>query len=52
VDTFTFLELLHNTFNFFTDDVLFSMLQNYLSIFLFCDRFFTGARTCMVTNQI
>jgi hypothetical protein len=39
-DTFVIVELSHDTFTFFTDDILFSMLQNYLTIYLFCDRFF------------
>jgi hypothetical protein len=39
-DTFVFVELLHDT-NFFINDVLFSMLQNYLNIFLFYDQKFS-----------
>jgi hypothetical protein len=48
-NTFTFIELSHDTFTLFIDDVLFSMLQNYPGIFLFCDRIFAHAHTCMVT---
>jgi hypothetical protein len=44
-DTFSFVGLSHDIF---TDDILFSMLQNYLDIFLFCDRFLR----CMVTSII
>jgi hypothetical protein len=32
-DTFVFVELLYDTFILFIDDVLFSMLQNYIGIF-------------------
>jgi hypothetical protein len=32
----------YDTFIFFTDDILFSMLQNYLDIFLLCDQIFTS----------
>jgi hypothetical protein len=35
-----FVELSHDT-NFFINDVLFSMLQNYLNIFLFYDQIFS-----------
>jgi hypothetical protein len=50
-ETFAIVELSHDTFTFFTDDILFSMLQNYLNIFLFCDRFSARARRmCMVTS--
>jgi hypothetical protein len=51
-DTFTFIELSHNTFTLFIDDVLFSMLQNYLGIFLFCDRNFAHVHMCMVTSVV
>jgi hypothetical protein len=37
---FMFTELSYDTFIFFSDNVLFSMLQNYLNRFLFCDRIF------------
>jgi hypothetical protein len=43
-DTFVFVELSHDTITFLTDDVSFSMLQNYLGILQFCDRIF--ARAC------
>jgi hypothetical protein len=39
-DTFVFIELSHNAFTLFTDNVLFSILQNYLGIFLFYDQIF------------
>jgi hypothetical protein len=39
-DIFVFVELLHDTFTFLIDDILFLVLQNYLSLFLFCDQFF------------
>jgi hypothetical protein len=40
-DTCAFVELSYDKFTFFTDDILFSMLQDYLNIFLFCDRIST-----------
>jgi hypothetical protein len=42
-DTFVLVELSHDTFTLFIDDILNSILQKYLIIFLFCDRIFTGA---------
>jgi hypothetical protein len=45
-----FVKLSHDTFTFFTDDVLFSMLQNYVDIFLFYDQFSCVCITCMITS--
>jgi hypothetical protein len=42
-DTFVFVELSHDTITFLTDDISFSMLQNYLDILQFCDRIFAHA---------
>jgi hypothetical protein len=42
-DTFVLVELSHDTFTLFIDDILNSILQKYLIIFLFCDRIFTSA---------
>jgi hypothetical protein len=47
-DIFVFVELSYDTFTYLTNDTLFPMLQNYFSIFLFCDQIFTHA--CMVTS--
>jgi hypothetical protein len=38
-----FVELSHDTITFLTDDVSFSMLQNYLGILQFCDQIFACA---------
>jgi hypothetical protein len=35
--TFTFVELSYDTFIFFTDGILFFMLEYYFNIFLFYD---------------
>jgi hypothetical protein len=40
-DIFAFVELSHDTFTFFTDDILFLVITNYISIFLFHDRILT-----------
>jgi hypothetical protein len=46
-DTFVLLELSNNTFTFFTDDILFSMLQNYPIVFLCCELIFHTLLICI-----
>jgi hypothetical protein len=51
-DTFVLVELSHDTFTLFIDDILNSILQKYLIIFLFCDRIFTGAYRILVSFSL